>query len=86
MSISFQPHGFPVPAGGIAALDAICFFVDAQMPVWSPLIRQLLAMSPPHSHGFSRPHSHMLKEIGRPVALSACDMLHVSVAALVFAG
>ena len=38
-------------------------------------MRHDCAIAPPHSQGFSLPHSHMLRCIGRPVAFIAADML-----------
>ncbi len=59
---------------GMTAVFLTTWTVLDQMPVWSPPMRQLCATSLPHSHGFSRPHSHMLKWKWRPLALSAWDM------------
>ena len=44
-------------------------------PVWSPAMRQDCASALPHVQGCATPHSHMEKAMGRPVALSAADML-----------
>eukprot|EP01047_Picozoa_sp_COSAG01_P046504 COSAG01_NODE_4374_length_5087_cov_2.572374_2_plen_59_part_00 len=49
--------------------------VDDHVPVWSPVARHDCAQLSPHSHGFSLPHSHMLKAMWRPDSLSALPIL-----------
>ena len=54
----------------------LCSQIEAgtdQKGKWSCWMRNICAMSPPHSHTSDSPHWHNEKRIFRPVALSALD-------------
>ena len=73
--MSFHPNGTPEYSAGMAAEERITDLVEDHTPVWSPASRQDCATALPHVQGCARPHSHMEKAMGRPVAFSAMDRL-----------
>src|SRR5436190_23855867 len=85
MSGSFQCPG-PANAARSSLACTREIMLD-QLSLMSPVVRQRLPTSAPHSHTFGgpvRPHSQMLYTIGRPVLASASRMALYLVCASTF--
>lgn len=71
---SSMSGSFQCPGPAYWASGRFCLRLDSmldQLSLMSPVVRHRLPTSEAHNHGWFRPHSQMLKTMGRPVAFSA---------------